>query len=468
VIALLVLLWPATAHGRAFRGFQGVADAHLHITANLRAGGAVISGEPFHPDGIAAALGRDAEVHGPDGSLDVTGNLLRSGNPAGTHDTQGWPAFTGWPKHDTYTHQQVYVRWLKRAWRGGLRLAVSQTVEDEPLCNIEPLHTHSCDETETAELQVAQLRALERHVAGRGGWLKLVYGPRQARRVIERGKLAVLIGFESSGLFGCDQRFGMAGCDRAQIDAGIAHLRRLGIRSVFVAHWVDNALGGAAIEPGDKGTFISGMQVAHDGYPFMTGPCPSPEQGEACNTRGLTELGAYAARRLMDANMIIEADHLSEVARQQLLEIAERRDYPLVSSHTHTGGIWTRNELDRLFALGGIATARLEDAPKLARDIVGFGRVVALGSDTGGFNALPGPGQPQLDYPFVLGGVTLDRQRTGERVFDLNRDGMAHYGLLPDLLADARTQPRGRRAWRVLMQSAPAYVRMWRRTGAAG
>jgi hypothetical protein len=139
-----------------------------------------------------------------------------------------------------------------------------------------------------------------------------------------------------------------------------------------------------------------------------------------------------------------------------------------VSSHTNTGGLWTRRELDRLFALGGYATARLDDAPKLAHDVVRFGHVVGLGSDTGGFNSLPGPGQPPLRYPFVLGGVTFAPQRTGERVFDLNRDGMAHYGLLPDLVADARTQPDGRRMWRVLMHSAPAYVRMWRRTGAAG
>jgi microsomal dipeptidase-like Zn-dependent dipeptidase len=467
VIAVLMLLLPASAHARAFRGFRGVADAHVHITANLRAGGAVISGAPFDPRGIAAALGHDADVHGPDGSLDITGNLLR-GDPAGTHATDGWPTFTGWPTHDTYTHQQVYVSWLRRAWRGGLRLVVAQTVEDEPLCTIEPRRTHSCDETATAALEVEQLRGLERYVSARGGWLKLVYGPRQARRVIARGKLAVLIGLESSGLFGCSQRLGVPACDRAQIDAGIAGLRKLGIRSVFVAHWVDNALGGAALEGGDKGTFISGMQVAQDGYPFMTGPCPSPEQGASCNAHGLTELGAYAARKLMDAHMIIEADHLSELARQQLLAIAERRHYPLVSSHTNTGGLWTGRELARLFALGGYATARLDDAPKLARGVLRFGHVVGLGSDTGGFNALPGPGQPRLAYPFRLGGVWLNRQKTGQRTFDLNQDGMAHYGLLPDLLADARTQAGGPRAWKALMRSAPAYVRMWRRTGAAG
>ena len=91
-------------HGHVF----GFVDDHLHITANMRGGGLVISGEPFDRFGIAAALGQDAKVHGANGGLDITGNLLRTGNPVGTHDTHGWPTFTGWPTFDTQTHQQTY------------------------------------------------------------------------------------------------------------------------------------------------------------------------------------------------------------------------------------------------------------------------------------------------------------------------------------------------------------------------
>ena len=132
------------ARGRTARGTRrdgsliGYADAHLHITADLRAGGDVIYGENFDRFGITEALGHDADVHGSDGSQDITGNLLRSGNPVGTHDTHGWPTFAGWPTFDTYTHQQIYYRWLQRAWLDGERLVVAQTVEDQPLCMIEP------------------------------------------------------------------------------------------------------------------------------------------------------------------------------------------------------------------------------------------------------------------------------------------------------------------------------------------
>ncbi|MFL5839275.1 MAG: hypothetical protein ACJ77Z_02350 [Thermoleophilaceae bacterium] len=87
------------ATGRTFKGKRpdgtvlGFADPHMHVTADLRGGGLVISGQTFNRFGITEALGHDADVHGPDGSLDITGNLLRSGAPAGRHDTHGWPSF---------------------------------------------------------------------------------------------------------------------------------------------------------------------------------------------------------------------------------------------------------------------------------------------------------------------------------------------------------------------------------------
>ncbi len=98
----------------------------------------MIYGEPFDRYGITEALGHDADVHGADGSGDVTGNLLRTGLPFGTHDTHGWPTFAGWPVNDTITHQQTYYVWLRRAWMAGERLVVAQTVEDQPICEVEP------------------------------------------------------------------------------------------------------------------------------------------------------------------------------------------------------------------------------------------------------------------------------------------------------------------------------------------
>jgi microsomal dipeptidase-like Zn-dependent dipeptidase len=487
---------------------RGLVDAHLHITADLRAGGRTIYGSAFSPYGIADALGHDADEHGPRGALDVTGNLLREGTPVGTHDTDGWPTFTGWPTYDTNTHQQVYYRWLQRMWLAGLRITTAMLVEDQPLCRLEPFRNHSCDEGDTIALEARRMWALQDYVdaqeGGPGrGWLRIVTSPAQARRVVEQGKLAVVLGVESSNPFGCSQFRGRPACDRSEIDRGIARFRALGVRSVFLAHWVDNALGGAALEGGSKGQLIGAMNTEQTGEFFRTGRCPEAGQGEEvtpaapvplpllgqgvpvyppgkqCNTRGLTDLGRYAVARLIANHMLIEADHLSEVGRLQLLALAERARYPLVSSHTDTGGYWTVRDLRRLVAIGGFVTATISDAPHLAARALALRtaagpslRGIGLGTDTGGFADLPAPVPPTvarpLAYPFTSydGRVLFTRQRTGSRVFDLNTDGVAHYGLLADELAQLRTVRGGASAAALLFGSAEAYLRTWARTGA--
>jgi microsomal dipeptidase-like Zn-dependent dipeptidase len=490
----------------------GFVDSHLHITADMRAGGRVIYGKAFDRFGIPTALGQDAGEHGADGSLDVTGNLLRTGLPFGTHDTHGWPTFTGWPTNDTQTHQQTYYVWLERAFKAGLRLVVAQTADDEPICRIEPRKNGSCDETRSIKAQIRRLRGLQDYVDAQSGgpgrgWFRLVTSPAQARRVIARGKLAVVIGIESSDLFGCSERSGRPQCTKRDIDRGLRAYRRLGVRGMFVAHWINNALAGSALEGGAKGLFINIFNAFQTGGYFQTARCPARSQGEEmgtlsavelsvltqffpatkqlaargeptypkgkrCNARGLTPLGRYAIRRMMAAHMLIEVDHMSERARDTVLAIAARNHYPLISSHNGTGGEWTSSELRRLHRLGGYASVTPDTAPKLASKILRMARFgffgVGLGTDTGGFSSLPGPrsdaAQKPLRYPFTSydGRVSFTRERTGTRTFDLNTDGVAHYGLFADLVADMQ-QNGGRRALAPFFHSAEAYLRTWQR-----
>jgi microsomal dipeptidase-like Zn-dependent dipeptidase len=514
------------ASGRSFSGTAkdgtvlGFVDDHMHITANLRAGGRVLHGEPYDTRGIAYALGGDARDHGKDGSLDITGNLLRNGTPFGTHGTDGWPTFSGWPVHDTNTHQQAYWVWLERAWKAGMRLVVAQTIEDDELCRIEPKRSHSCSEPATIAKQVRILRGLQAYVDAQSGgpgrgWFRLVYDSKQARRVIEQGKLAVLIGVESSNPFGCRLKAGRSVCTKADVDRGLASYHRLGIRSLFIAHWFDNAFAGAALEDGTKGEFIGALNRLETGHYFSVGRCPLPGQGEhaivappailkivvtyfpgvrplltapvptypkarSCNTRGLTKLGEYLVRRMMAKHMMIEADHLSEKARDRVLTIAAAEHYPLISSHTGTGGTWTPAELRRLYALGGLAAATPGTAPELIAKIDRFGRYragrkhfgVGIGTDVGGFSSLPGPRKDAashpLRYPFTsyLCHVTFKREKTGIRVFDLNKDGVAHYGLIADLIADMQHRKNGKKALGLLFHSAEAYLEMWGRAEA--
>ena len=70
-----------------------------------------------------------------------------------------------------------------------------------------------------------------------------------------------------------------------------------------------------------------------------------------------------------------------------------------------------------------------------------------------------------LRYPFRSydGRVTFGRERTGSRAFDLGTDGVAHYGLVADLLADTEDASGGRQAMSLLFSSAEAYLEMWER-----
>ncbi len=501
-------------HGHVF----GFVDDHLHITANARGGGLLISGEPFDRFGIPAALGQDAKIHGANGALDITGNLLRTGNPVGTHDTHGWPTFTGWPTFDTQTHQQTYYVWLQRAWEAGERLVVAQTVDDSALCRVEPRKIdRSCDETASIVAQIHTLRQMQNYIDAQSGgpgrgWFRLVYSPAQARRAIAQGKLAVIIGIESSDLFGCSEVRGKPQCTRGDIVRGIRAYKRLGVRGMFVVHWFNNALSGAALEEGDKGIFINLLNRFQTSSYFKTGACPGQDRGVPvvslptsvlvalskffpatekiaakgmltypsglqCNPRGLTALGRFAIDQMIKAHMLIEVDHLSQSARDTVLAIAAKAHYPLISSHNGTGGEWSPAELVKLYKLGGFAAVTPTEAPELAAKILKMASYrdgsryfgVGIGTDTGGLSSLPGPradaAQHPLRYPFKSydGKITFTREVTGTRTFDLNTDGVAHYGLMADLLADTQQQPGGGQALALLFRSAEAYLETWQR-----
>ena len=65
-------------------------------------------------------------------------------------------------------------------------------------------------------------------------------------------------------------------------------------------------------------------------------------------------------------------------------------------------------------------------------------------------NGLGAQGDPRgadvrnpVTYPFTgLGGVTVEQQHSGQRVYDINKDGVAHYGLYPDWIQDLEDRQR--------------------------
>jgi hypothetical protein len=81
----------------------------------------------------------------------------------------------------------------------------------------------------------------------------------------------------------------------------------------------------------------------------------------------------------------------------------------------------------------------------------------------GGWPAPRGADAPnKVTYPFksVDGGSVIDRQTTGERTWDLNTDGAAHYGLVPDWIEDIR-RVGGQDVVDDLFRGAESYLGTW-------
>ncbi|MER6012534.1 discoidin domain-containing protein [Streptomyces bluensis] len=490
--------------GEPFKGtnsageVRGFVDAHNHIMANEAFGGRLICGRPFSEEGVADAL-KDCPEHYPDGSLAIFDYITKGGD--GRHDPVGWPTFEDWPAYDSMTHQQNYYAWIERAWRGGQRVLVNDLVTNGVICSVYFFKDRGCDEMTSIRLQARLTYALQdyidRQYGGTGkGWFRIVTDSAQAREVIEQGKLAVVLGVETSEPFGCKQILDIPQCDKDDIDAGLDELYDLGVRSMFLCHKFDNALCGVRFDEGGLGTAINVGQFLSTGTFWKTEKCAGPQKDNPiggassgaeedlppgtevpeydedarCNVRGLTELGEYAVRGMMQRKMMLEIDHMSVKATGRVLDIFEAEQYPgVLSSHSWMDLNWT----ERVYALGGFVAQYMNGSEKFSteakrtdalRDTYGVG--YGYGTDMNGVGGWPAPRgtgtSNPVKYPFtsVDGGAVLDRQTTGRRTWDLNTDGAAHYGLVPDWIEDIRLVG-GQDVVDDLFRGAESYLGTW-------
>ncbi|MDO8332184.1 MAG: membrane dipeptidase [Fluviicoccus sp.] len=500
---------------------RGYVDAHTHITSYEFMGGRVMHGSPFHRWGVPYALDDSRRTHGINGSLDLIGNIFVYGTPTHQYDTRGWPDFPWWPNPEQLTHSGYYYKWMERAWLSGLRITVAQVVENEVLCNAQSVINpvgwvghNSCNEMDSIRLQVKRLREMQSYIdaqyGGPGkGFFRIVTSPAEARLVIADGKLAVVMGIEASETLNCGVH---DFCSIASIEAGLNELYNLGIRGMFPAHKFDNQLSGAVLEDG----FINVGEALSTGHYYEAEPCNAETRGkpmtsgiplvgqvppistltgqigvtptysksdDLCNWRGLTDKGVYLVNRMIDLNMIIEIDHMSDKAAKQVMDIVEARRYSgVVSSHSFMrpakdGSL--HRDFRRMLNAGGFA-AHYGQGVDGARD--GYQRyldavkqtpylpAVGIGTDMSGLGGQPGPrgnaATDPLRYPFMSEfGLVFDRQVSGNRTFDLNRDGMAHYGMLADQIQDIRERS-GPAVYEAVMKSAEGYLQMWERAAA--
>lgn len=498
---------------------RGFVDAHTHITSYEFMGGKMMHGKAFHPWGVASALSDSKIIHGPNGSLDLIGNLLAYNDVNNRYDTRGWPDFPYWPNHKQMSHTAYYYKWIERAYLAGQRLLVTHLVENEVLCKVQStvnpgswINPNSCDTMDSIRLQVQRMNEMQDYIDAQSGgpgkgFFRIVTSPEQARQVMADGQLAVLMGVEASETFNCGQK---DDCDLETVESGVNEIYNLGIRVIYPTHKFDNKLGGSRVENG----FINIGQWLAGGRFFETKECSDETKGAAftsgfpllsdvpvikdilkavhldpqydesiehCNKHGLSQLGVYLINRMIDKKMLIEMDHMSPDTASSVMDIVEGRGYSgVISSHSwmntaNDGGV--HHNTKRMIQAGGFVSPYNNNATVMEGLVsryldeveqTPYLNGVGVGTDMSGLGTQPGPrgdaASNPLKYPFTSEfGLVFDKQVSGNRVFDFNQEGMAHYGMLADHIQDMREQ-NSTRVYEAVMNSAEAYLQMWERS----
>jgi len=444
-------------------GLCGYADLHVHMFANLAHGGATLAGEAWDANGVNAALAEDYGssltlvdkkgnlkpvvdgsaglpecpsfllsdssghnlcfhqflFHGDHTALDtVTGG----GTNDGANSNLGVPLFNGWPLWTSTVHQQVYFKWLERAWLGGLRLIVMDGVTNEALCKSgTKVVGTDCSLSMTvidAELKAAQdfQTWLDTQYGGAGkGWFQIVKSPKQAASVIQQGKLAVVLGIEVDNLFNCHVQ-GTNGplngegpaCTPSYVQQQLKTYYGMGVRHIFPIHNFDNAYGTPsawqdAINVGNivgEGNWWDAVNCTADsGYGFSLDPAtdaflyaagfggigvppyPTFTSGSCHNTPGLTSLGVDLVQQAMSLGMIIDVDHMSINAFNETINLANQQspiyagiaathvqffdlylqNYPGTGRYGRHERMRTYSQLQSIKNAGGMIAAMLKD-----------------------------------------------------------------------------------------------------------
>ncbi len=456
----------------------GVVDTHSHILSNFGfGGGGIFHGAPFHRLGVQHALADCEPFHGKKGRKDVFGYGFNGGGGLDAqtmlplllfgelgqddHHTVGYPDFLDWPNApQSSTHQTQYYRWLERAYLGGLRLVVQHATSNQAICDFTVGEgyqdvRYSCNDMVAVDRILEETRNMERYIDAQSGgpgkgFFRIVSTPAQAREVIKNGKMAVVLGIETSNLFDCFSvpHAGMPTCNeqyvREQLDAYYAR----GVRALFPVHKYDNAFSagdghrdfielGNFINSGHWSNFVldcpSDISPVFDKGDVAMGGLNKPRseysspppnnmshfadapvrtlaphlgritgaklKGAYCQNAGLTPLGETLLREMMLRGMVIEVDHLPGRSFKRALELLEDNDYPAAATHGST-------QQGRIYALGGISKtglgrcrsaqrkgAMLDGLRSKVRQIKEAGGYPAegFGFDLNGFAGAPGP-----------------------------------------------------------------------------
>jgi microsomal dipeptidase-like Zn-dependent dipeptidase len=499
----------------------GFADLHVHMMAEEAFGGAWLHGTYDHaptdcdggmppsdharvrqnlselltscpnvPFGDSALLSALFSVGGGSAGSEFLSKIEGSKGDTGLHLGRK-RANRDFPRWDTIAHHAVWEKWLRTAHERGLSLMVMSAVTFQFLCEMMPEGNlkRECDERADIDIQLDRVHEFVRA----NTWAEIALSPADARRIIAQGKLAIVLSIEASNVFDGPSDW------RPVFDAFYAK----GVRTLQIAHQLDNRFAGAALHNPifHVAQFKKNCHIDTDCGATLRGKTLGFDVDRECkNMRGLTSEGADLAREMMKRGMPIDIAHLSERGVDALYDVAKSAQYyPLYFSHGHFREIMnpelakdektTPAEIIRIVrktgGMFGLRTAHDETrdyvhasvpndchgSSKSFAQAFEFGAKelkvgLALGSDFNGFMQQTRPrfgdlGACSAGFAEEAAAQRAQQLASGRPLgTEFDEKGLAHVGLLPDLLDDLRgmgvdTAP--------ITRSAERFLRMWER-----
>jgi microsomal dipeptidase-like Zn-dependent dipeptidase len=473
------------------------------------------------------ALGRDNSTHGGVNIISNTcGDYIRAavihqvqtsnGAADEPDDSSGAPDFPNWPVWNDITHQKMWVDWIRRAYNGGLRVLVALAVNNKTLGDMTAgPGDYPTDDLFSADHQITETKSF---VSRHSDFMEIAESSADVQRIVQANKLAVVLGVEIDDI-GNLNTLGRVP-QATDVVAVIGHLYDEGVRYIFPIHLLDNVFGGTAVyqdimnysnrrEAGhwwnlvcssdpsigyrfDSNSF-SGF-LSNAGVILKLGPgwdstfssVPAYPQCGQVNRLGLTDLGTTALKEMMKRGMLIDIDHMSQNSADAAVAIAQSVPlgaYPLFSGHNFVRDPASRSNNERsltpsqyrkIGGMHGMAGVGSSDAytwvQKYLEAIQAMGTptgspgadvpAAAFGTDTQGLAM----GMPPRRGSSVQYSSSFPMSSLGNKTWNYNTDGVAHYGMIVDFLADARTAPNGADLIdNNLMYGAQYFVDTWRR-----
>jgi microsomal dipeptidase-like Zn-dependent dipeptidase len=512
IAALFILTIHSAVFGQdAAVPITGFVDMHTHPRSDLAFGTELFYGAPYGD--IAVELKNCRADHSKNFiRAQLAKQTEQQNNPAWKDGKEGYPDFTTWPSWCAILHQQMWIDWIERAHKGGLNIIVALAVSNHCI-GYAAKDKGPLDDEQVLLNSIQGIKDLVAHST----FMEIALTPQDVRRIVAGGKLAVILGSEMDNIgnfYSPADHYKKAAFNPApsneQIQAELDKLWNLGLRYIFPIHLMNNAFGGTALGMStlnvaskfSTGTEFIPEQVStqqtgiafHLEHPiigmnavakmFMPLLLPKnidpsrkknytfweikPGYGHR-NSLGLSARGRFAIRYMMKKGFLIDIDHMSEKTAAEALGMAVKAGYPLNSGHNNPRGAAgaeggrTLAQYAQLKQLGGmIGMGHGDKASDFVRSYREVAKImayshVAIGTDVNGFYPLP----KKDESIHVVYDSALTRCKTGNRTWDINTDGFAHYGLFPDFIRSCELAGMTAQEEKTFMASAEHFTQMW-------